>query len=56
MDILRDGINCRRPLIFQTKNSVRPNNLSLKYQRFTSSDCKDIGIRQFEFVTKTQFL
>jgi len=37
-------------------NSVRPNNLSLKYQRFTSSDCKDIGIRQFEFVTKTQFL
>ena len=32
-------------------------NLSLKYQRFTSSDCKDIGIRQFEFVKKkTQFL
>ena len=47
---------CRRPLIFQTMNSVRPNNLSLKYQRFTSSDCKDIGIKQFEFVTKTQFL
>ena len=46
----------RRPLIFQTMNSVRPNNISLKYQRFTSSDCKDIGIRQFEFVTKTQFL
>ena len=22
----------------------------------TSSDCKDIGIRQFEFVTKTHFL
>ena len=44
------------PLIFQTMNSVRPNNLSLKYQRFSSSDCKDIGIRQFEFVTKTQFL
>ena len=43
-----------RPLIFQTMNSVRPNNLSLKY-RFTSSDCKDKGIRQFEFVTKTQF-
>ena len=41
---------CRRPLIFQTMNSVRPNNLSLKYQRFTSSDCKDIGIRQLEFV------
>ena len=29
--------------------------LSFKYQRFTSSDCKDIGIRQFEFVTKTHF-
>jgi len=25
----------RKPLIFQTINSVRPNNLSLKYQRFT---------------------
>ena len=45
---------CRRPLIFQTMNSVRPNNLSLKQQRFTSSDCEDIGIRHF--VTKTQFL
>ena len=33
-------------------NSVRPNNLNLKYQRFTSSDCKGIEIRQFEFVTK----
>ena len=32
------------------------NNLSVKYQRFTSLDCKDTGIRQFEFVTKTQFL
>ena len=37
-------------------NSVRPNNLSLKYQRFTSSDFNNIGIRQFDFVTKTQFL
>ena len=42
--------------MFQTVNSVGPNNLSLKYQRFTSLDCKDIGIRQFEFVTKTQLL
>ena len=47
---------CRRPLIFQTMNSVKPKNLSLKYHSFTSSDCKDIGIRQFEFVTKIQFL
>ena len=37
-------------------NSLRPNNLSLKYQRFTSSDCKDIEIRHLEFVTKTQFI
>ena len=29
---------------------------SLKYQRFTSSGGKDIGIRKSEFVTKTQFL
>ena len=36
--------------------SVSQNNLSLKYQRFTPSDCKDTWIRQFEFVTKTHFL
>ena len=35
---------CRRPLTFQTMNSVRLNNLSLKYQRCTPSGCKDIGI------------
>ena len=35
-------------------NSVRSNNLSLKYQRVTPSGCKDIGIRKFEFVVKTQ--
>ena len=37
-------------------NSGRPNNLSLKYQRFTSFDWKDIGIRQFVFLRKTPFL
>ena len=31
-------------------NSVRPNNLSLNYQRFTLLYRKDIGIRKFEFV------
>ena len=36
--------------------SVRLKNLNLKYQRFTPSGCKDIGIRKSEFVTKTQFL
>ena len=44
---------CRRPYIFQTMSSVRSNNTSLKYQSFTLSDCKDIGIIKFEFVAKT---
>ena len=37
-----------RPQLFQTMNSVRSNNLSLKYQRFTitSSGSKDIGVRK----------
>ena len=36
-------------------NSVRSNDLSLEYQRFTpSSGCKDIV--KFEFVAKTRFL
>ena len=37
----------RRPLIFQTMNSVRSNNLSLNYQRLTPLGCKDKGIRTF---------
>ena len=32
------------------------NNLSLKYQRFSPSGCKDIGILKIEFVAKIQFL
>ena len=47
---------CRRPLTFQTNNSVRSNSLSLKYHRFTPSGFEDIEIRKFEFVAKTQFL
>ena len=47
---------CRRPLIFQTMNAVRLKNGSLKYQRLTSSGCKDIRITKIEFVGKTQFL
>ena len=47
---------CGRPQIFQTMNSVRWKNLSLKYQRFAPSGGKNIGIRKSEFVTKTQFL
>ena len=37
-------------------NYVRPNDIKLKYKRFTPSGCKDIVIRKFEFVSKTQFL
>ena len=37
-------------------NSVRPNNLSLKYQKFTPPGCKDIGISKFGVVANTQFL
>ena len=46
------GTRCCRPLIFQTMNNVRPNNHSLKYQRLTSLDRRNIGIRLFEFVAK----
>ena len=37
-------------------NSVRSNNVSLQYQSFTSSGCKDIGIQKIKFVAKTQSL
>jgi len=49
---------CCRPLIFQTIISVRLNNLSLKNHRFTVTplSCKDIIIKKFNIVTKTQFL
>ena len=50
------GFQCRRPLIFQTINSARAYNLSLKYLRFTPSGSIDIGIGKFVFVAKTQFL
>ena len=46
------SIQCSRPYIFQTMNYAI-SNPSLKYQRFTSSGCRDIGIRKFEFVAKT---
>ncbi len=36
---------CRRPLIFQTMNSVRSNNLNFKYQKFIPSGFKYIGNR-----------
>ena len=37
-------------------NSVKSNRLSLKYERFKTSGCKDLGIRKFEFVTKINSL
>ena len=46
---------CRNPQIFQTMNSDGSNNHSLKYQRFTPSGFRDIGIRKLGFVAKTQF-
>ena len=47
---------CRRTYIFQTMNYVRSKDIDLKYQKFTLSGCKDIGVRISEFVAKTQFL
>jgi len=45
-----------KPLIFQTY-IIWPNNIhSLKYKRSTTFGWKDIAIRKFEFVTKSQFL
>ena len=38
------GFQCRRPVTFQTMTSVRSNNISLKYQMFTTFGSKDIGI------------
>ena len=37
-------------------NAVRSNNISLKYQRFTTLGFKDVGIRKSEFVAKNQLL
>ena len=50
------GFQRRKPLKFQTMTFVRSNNISLKYQRFTTMGSKDIGIRKSEFVAKSQFI
>ena len=48
------GLICQFPTrcreIFQTMNSVGSKSLSLKYQRFTPSGCKDMWIRKFKFL------
>ena len=43
---------CRRPLIFQTMDYVCKFKISEVFQL----GCKDIGIRKFEIVAKTQFV
>ena len=37
-------------------NSVLSKNIKLKYQNFTASGFKDVGIIKFDFVARTQFL
>ncbi len=43
---------CRRPLLFQTM--IERSEFGML--RFKSTDFKDIGIKEFEFVAETQFL
>ena len=37
-------------------NSGGSSNVSLKYERYVSSGCWDLGIIKLRFVAKTQFL
>ena len=50
------GTQCRKPLIFQTYIFWSNKSHSLKYQRFTTLESKDIGIRKSEFDANSQFL
>ena len=50
------GTQCRKPLIFQTYIFWSNKSHSLKFQRFTTVESEDIGIRKSEFVAKIQFL
>ena len=43
------------PMLY-THHYHRSNYLSLEYQKFTPSGCKNLGIGKFELVAKTQFL
>ena len=47
---------CCNPLIFQNQIISSKIIHSLKYLRSPTLNCKDIGKRKSEFVTKTQFL
>ncbi len=46
---------CCRPEIFQTMNSGGSRSVSLKYERYSSSGCWDLGIIKLGFVAKIQF-
>ena len=50
------GTQCRKPLIFQTYIFWSNKSHSFKFQRFTTLESKNIGIRKSEFVAKSQFL
>ena len=41
---LKQEMNCRRPQIFQTMNSVRSNSLKMNYKRFTYNKVAKIHI------------
>ena len=56
LDNLFGTTQCRRPLIFQTINSIRSNSLGLKYQRFTTTRLQRYRDWKIKFVATTQFL
>ena len=43
-------------LFVNSRLSVRANSLSLIYEIFSPSDCKDMEIRKLDFVTKARLL
>jgi len=50
------GTKCRKPLIFQTYIISSNRSHSLKCNRSTTLESRDLGIRKSELVAKTQFL
>ena len=47
---LKELNKCCRPMAYCTMNSVKKNCLNTKYQRFNTTECKDILIRRLECV------
>ena len=54
-DLQTNPNNLVKPVITFVYIVILSYDLSLKYQKFTTPGCKDIWIRKFLFVTKTQF-